>query len=63
MYLPYLSMLIHELLNKYLYIVPEEDPIVILDSNSGICMASNGEATKHTRHIFRRVNFVRNGEN
>ena len=26
-------------------------------------MAKNGKDTKHTRHIYRRVNLVRNGEN
>ena len=26
-------------------------------------MTNNGKDTKHTRHIARRVNFVRNGEN
>ena len=25
-------------------------------------MANNGKDTKHTRHIARRINFVRNGE-
>ena len=47
-------MLIHELLNKDQDIVPEEDPLIVLDSN--------GKDTKHTRHIARRMNFVRNGE-
>ena len=56
-------MLIHELLKKYLDIVPEEDPLIVLDSNSDMCMAKNGKDTKHTRHISRRMNFVRNGEN
>ena len=27
-----------------------------------MCTAKNGEDTKHTRHIARRMNFVRNGE-
>ena len=26
-------------------------------------MANNGKDTKHTRHIARRMHFVRNGEN
>ena len=63
MALAHLRMLIHELLNKDTYIVPEEDPLIILDSKSDVCMAKNGKDTKHTRHIARRVHFKRNGEN
>ena len=58
----YFSMLIHELLNKDPDIVPEEYPLNILDSKSTMCMANNGKDTKHTRHITRRIHFVRNGE-
>ena len=56
-------MLIHELLNKDPDIVPEEAPLIVLDSKSSMCMAKNGKDTKHTRHIARRMNFVRIGEN
>ena len=28
-----------------------------------MCMANNDKDTKHTRHIARRMHFVRNGEN
>ena len=55
-------MLIHELLNKDPDIVPEEAPLVILDSKSAMCMANNGRDAKHTGEIVRRINFVRNGE-
>ena len=55
-------MLIHELLNKYPDIVPSEAPLIVLDSNSAMCMAKNGKDTKHTRHISGRMNFVSNGE-
>ena len=27
-----------------------------------MCIANNGKYTKHTRHIARRMHFVRNGE-
>ena len=27
-----------------------------------MCMDNNGKDTKHTKHIARRINFVRNGE-
>ena len=33
-----------------------------MDSKSDVCMDKNGKDTKHTRHISRRINFVRNGE-
>ena len=49
-------------MNKDTDIVPEEDPLIFLDSKSAMCMANNGKDTKHTRHIARRMNFVRNGE-
>ena len=42
--------------------VPKESPLLKFDSNSSVCMANNGKDIKHTRHITRRVNFVRNGE-
>ena len=62
MALAHFRMLIHELLNKDSDIVPEEDPLVVLDSKSAMCMAKNGKDTKHTRHISRRINIVNNGE-
>ena len=55
-------MLIHEFLNKDPDRVPKEDPLILLDSKSAMCMAKNGKDTKHTRHISRRMHFVRNGE-
>ena len=55
-------MLIHELLNKDPDIVPEEAPLIVLESKYAMCMARNGKDTKHTRHIARRMHFVRNGE-
>ena len=62
MALAHFRMLIHELLNKDPDIVPEEAPLIVLDSKSGMCMAKNGNDTKHTRHIARRMYFVRNGK-
>ena len=56
-------MLIHKLLSKDPDRVPEEAPIIILNSKSGVCMAKNGNNSKHTWCISRRVNFVSNGEN
>ena len=63
MALAHFRMLIHELLNKDPDIVPEEAPLIVLDSKYAMCMAKNGKDTKHTRHIARRINFVRNEEN
>ena len=34
-----------------------------MDSKSAVCMAKNGKDTKHTRHITRIIDLVRNGEN
>ena len=62
MALSYFRMLIHELLNKDTDIVPDEAPLIILDSKSAVFMDKNGKDTKHTSQIFRRVNLVRNGE-
>ena len=62
MALAHLRMLIHEFLNKDLDIVPEEAPLIVLDSKSAMCMANNVKDIKHTRHIARRMHFVRNGE-
>ena len=44
-------MLIHKLLNKDPDIVPEEAPLIVLDSKYSMCMANNGKDTKHTRKI------------
>ena len=48
MYLAHFMMLIHELLNKDPDIVPEEDPLIVLDSKSAMCVAKNGKDTIHT---------------
>ena len=42
--------------------VPKEAPLIVLDIKLAMCMANNGKDTKHTRHISRRMHFVRNGE-
>ena len=55
-------MLIHELLNEDPDIVPEEAPLTFLVSKSDMFMAKNGKYTKHTRHIARRMHFLKNGE-
>ena len=62
MALAHFRMLIHELLNKDPDIVTEEAPLIVLDSKYAMCMDKNGEDTKHTRHIPRRMHFVSNGE-
>ena len=55
-------MLINELLHKDPDIVPEEDPLSVLEGKSAMCLAKNGKDTNHTRQIVRRMHFVRNGE-
>ena len=62
MALEHLRMLINEFLKKDPDIVPEEAPLIVLDSKYAICMANNGNDNKHTRQIARRMHFVRNVE-
>ena len=62
MALAHFRMLVHELLNEDPDMVPKEALLIFLDSKSAMCMANNGNDTKHTRHIARRMHFVRNGE-
>ena len=61
MALAHFRMLVHELLNEDPDLVPKEAPLIALDSKSAMFMANNGKYTKHTRHIARRMYFVRNG--
>ena len=42
--------------------VQKEAPLIVLASKFSMCMSKNGKDTKHTRHIARRMHFVRNGE-
>ena len=44
------------------YVITEQAPIIIFDSKSDLCMAKDGNYTKHNRHISRRIHFVRNGK-
>ena len=62
MALAHFRMLIHELLNKDSDIVPEESPLIVLDSNSFMCISKNVKDTKHTIYISRRMHLVRNRE-
>ena len=62
MALAHFRMLVHELLNEDPDMVPKEAPLIVLDSKSDMCMDKNGRDIKHTRHIARRMHFVRNGE-
>ena len=59
--LSHFRMLIHDFLNKNPDIVPEEASMIVLDSKYAMCMAKNGNDTKHTRHIVRKIHFLRNG--
>ena len=53
-------VLIHEFLNKDIYIVSEEAPLIILDNKYSGFMSKNGKDTNNAKHIARRVHFVRN---
>ena len=55
-------MLKNKLMKKDTYIVPYQAPLIILYIKSAVCMANNGKENKHTRHITRRIYFVRNFE-
>ena len=63
MTLAHFRMLIYELFNKDPDIVPDSASTIILDSKSPVCTSNNDKDTKHTRHISRRVHFVRNCDN
>ena len=52
----------NELLNKDPYMVTEKAPLIILDIKSAVFMDKNAKDIKHTRHISRRMDFVRNCE-
>ena len=54
-------MLFHELLHEDPDMVPKEALLIVLDRKSAMCMAKNVKDTKHTRHIARRMHFLRNG--
>ena len=60
--LAHFRMLVHELLNEDPDMVPKETPLIVLNSKSATCMAKNGKDTKHTRHIAKRMHFLRNGD-
>ena len=62
MALAHFRILVHELLNEDPDMVPKEAPFIVLDSKSSMCMAKNGNDTKHTIHIARRIHFVSNRE-
>ena len=62
MALSHFRMFIHEFLNEDPDMVPKEAPLIVLGIKSAMCMAKNGEDTKHTRQIARIIHFVRNGE-
>ena len=60
--LEHFRMLVNELLNLDPEMVPKESSLIVLDRRYATCMAKNGKYNKHTRHIARRMNFVRNRE-
>ena len=62
MALAHFRVLIIELLNEDSDINTAEASLIILYSKSAVCMDKNGKNTNNTKHISRRVHFVRNGE-
>ena len=61
MALAHFRILIYELLNNDTDIVPEEAPLIVLDSKYAMCRAKNGKDTNNTWHISRIVHFVSKG--
>ena len=62
MALAHFRMLINGSLNKDTYIIPEEAHLIIFNSKSAVFMDNNVKDTNHTRHIARKVHFVKNGK-
>ena len=62
MALAHFRMINSELEGKEPDQLPSDPPLIILDSKAGVDMSKNGKDTKYTRHIARRVHFVRQGE-
>ena len=60
--LAHFRVLTHDFFNMDPYIVPEEAPMIIFYRKSSVYMAKNGNDTKHTSHISRRMYFIRNGK-
>ena len=62
MAIAHFMMLNNGLLKKYPDVVPEQALLNILYRKSANFMAKNVKNNKHTRHIYRKIHFVRNGE-
>ena len=55
-------MLNNSFMYKDPHMVPEQAPLIILDSKSAVFMYKNGKDTKHTRHISMRMHLLRNSK-
>ena len=62
MALAHFRIINNELKNKDPDVVPEQAPLIILDSKNNLCMAKNVKDTKKTRQNFIRMHLVINGE-
>ena len=60
--LAHFIMLNNEVKNKDTYVVPEPEPLIILDVKSAKWMVKNDKYTKLTINISKIMNLVRNGE-
>ena len=56
------KMLMNEMINKDPDVVPYQALLLLLDINSAVCVDKNSNDKKHTRHMARRIHFVRNVE-
>ena len=50
----------NKLMKKDPNVVPKQSLLIILDIKSDVCMANNGNDTKHTINISRRMHSVKN---
>ena len=62
MALAHFRMMNSELEGKKPDEIPSDPPLMILDSRAGVDMSKNDRDSKQTRHIARRMHFVRQGE-
>ena len=62
MALSHLRMIKNSLKNTDPDVVPEKAHLIMVYRKSYVCLAKSVNDTIHTRHIFSRMHFVRNGE-
>ena len=54
MYLSHFRMINNELINKDPYVFPGQEPLIILDIKSAVCMAKNGKGQQTHQTYFQK---------